>query len=819
MKRIGFVCLCLFCLCLLFACNAPSGPNKPAEDKEYTVTFISQNASASVAKNEVKVKAGQTVQFSVLLSSTAVFRSVSEGSFDYKTGKLSIPNITKDTRVYFHAEEVGYDTTGEYRLTFVGGATDIVSHSNPNAPIQPGTKITVSANDPFASFLGWSLHAPAASGGTVISTQREYSFDLSPSLVVDGALTLYSNYTDKNSYYYDPNGGSIRQNSRNMTVKSTYRTKIEGNRLCVSISSREMEELGCASLFYNDGTFYRDGYVLLEYNTEKDGSGEGYSLGSKFSMQAENRVLYCIWAEVEPESMFSYTDFSLPFPAGVSAENVPGWNPRGVQIRAYGGNAETVVIPETLGGKAVISIASGAFDHCSNMKTLVFSKNLLQVEDGAFTNLSALDTVYYSDGIYDIGNAALDASGYATLRHFIVNATTPPRFSKGDGALAKKFCRLISNTDKPRIIVIAGSSARQGLATPYLESLLDKEYTVINFGTTRTTQGFLYLEAMQNYANEKDIILYSPENSAYMMGEGTLYWKTLRDMEGMYNLFRYIDIRGYSNVFGAFAELNSGYAEVPGVDICNAPRYNDACPPCTYEDILDATGDDVYGDYQHAFRSAYRSACLAAYQDAYVITLNNRFKSRFDFGWDNTITDYWKTDDWKDAQNESWCNIDDPYFRDNMNRAILAAKSTGAKVYFSFCPVDVSRICEQALADIDAWCADYEEMLKETYAFDGILGKAKDYIMHHEYFYDNAFHPNDYGRTYRTYQLYFDLCALLSMENVHPLGYVDFTDPALGTSQSIAGALRILYAGCGFEFALPGETVLQKPKFSAFEEP
>ena len=110
-------------------------------------------------------------------------------------------------------------------------------------------------------------------------------------------------------------------------------------------------------------------------------------------------------------------------------------------------------------------------------------------------------------------------------------------------------------------------------------------------------------------------------------------------------------------------------------------------------------------------------------------------------------------------------------------------------------------------------------MLKETYAFDGILGKAKNYIMHHEYFYDNAFHPNDYGRTYRTYQLYSDLCGILSVETAHSLGYVDFADPALSGTQSLAQALKILYAGCGFEFVSQEGTVREKPKYSAFDEP
>ncbi len=800
MKKILIASMLLISLAVLFACAAPGGggptPPDAGGDDTYNVTVISENTSATVTtKNPVSVKHGQTATFQISLAPTAVFRSASEGSYDYKTGTLTVENVTKDLRISFLAEDVGYDTTGAYQLYFVGDTAkgDSISHPDSSVPIQPGTRITAKAGNMNAVFIGWSAFSPIGGGGSILSTEREYSFDLSPDMVQMDTLILHANYADTNVYYYNPNGGTIDENSRNLTVDTTYEAYRQGSLLRVALSEEEMKQLGCASLFYDDGTFTRDGYVLIEYNTRADGMGEGYSLGSKFPMNTEDKVLYCIWAKADDAARFTYEDFTYARPSGITAANTPGWNESGVRITSYSGNAETLVIPETLGGKPVIAIGSGAFSNCSAVKTLVFSKNLLLVEDGAFKNFSALKTIYYADSIYDIGNAAIDASGYETLKSFIVNATTPPRFSEGDGAFARKFCRLLVNEGKPRIIMIAGSSARQGFSTPYLERMLDGAYVVINFGTTRTTHGFMYLEAMQHYLTDKDVVLYSPENSSYMMGEGTLYWKTLRDMEGMYNVFRYIDISGYSNVLGAFSEYNSGIAEVPGVDACYSPRYKYA--PKTYEDILKATADDVYGDYQHANRDSYRSHSPAAFQDTYVITMNNRFKSMYDTGWDNKIPDYWKTDNFKDQSNNTWCNIDDAYFVNNMNRAIEAAKSTGAKVYFSFCPVDASRLCEDALADIDAWCASYETWIASTYNFDGILGNAKDYIMHHEYFYDNAFHPNDYGRTYRTYQVYKDLCDLFNNTAVHAMDYIR------------DGAIR----GCRVEANQDGD-----PKYPAF---
>ena len=53
-----------------------------------------------------------------------------------------------------------------------------------------------------------------------------------------------------------------------------------------------------------------------------------------------------------------------------------------------------------------------------------------------------------------------------------------------------------------------------------------------------------------------DTVIFAPENSVYMMGDTALYWKTIRDMEMLFEFFRYVDIAGYTNVFGAFTVQN-----------------------------------------------------------------------------------------------------------------------------------------------------------------------------------------------------------------------------------------------------------------------
>ena len=99
-----------------------------------------------------------------------------------------------------------------------------------------------------------------------------------------------------------------------------------------------------------------------------------------------------------------------------------------------------------------------------------------------------------------------------------------------------------------------------------------------------------------------------------------------------------------------------------------------------------------------------------------------------------------------------------------MNRAINAARASGARVYFSFCPVEGDKLVTGA--NTTAWLDAYDKLIDDIYDFDGRVGSCRDYIFASEYFYDNAFHLNDYGRTYRTYQLYLDICTVLEIDAV-----------------------------------------------------
>ena len=758
---IALATVMLLSLCLLFACG---GEDEPTDDGIHRV-YLWVSDGVTVRGDSLKtVEDGGSVSFDVEIAEGYVFKSTSHGVYDSESGVLTLDRVGNDVGICFFAEASDLDTSLFFTYVFDGAEGDYSSERS-GASLRNGSYISVSANDKSRIFIGWSIGARVSQGGAVISYQRQLDFQITPAYVKGGMLRIYANYTDADKLVYDPNGGSIDTSSVNVRGGSYYTTRVTAGRLEVSLSEDYLDVMEVASSFFDDGSFYRPGYVLYEYNTKPDGSGESYSIGSKVPLNSDEgyKTLYCMWAKASEGFTWRRVTYSRP----VSADKAPHWVERGIIITGYEGDDTTVVIPDTIDGYTVTAIAEGAIAG-KRVQTLIMGRSIIAVEDGAVTNCPNLTEIYYPDGIYYIGNGALDLVSYSSLDHIYVNATLAPRFTDGgDGGYSVKLSRLLGAKDQKRIIILGGSSAYQGLGSEYLEALLGGEYRVVNFGTTRTTNGIVYLEAMSALAQEGDMILYAPENSTYMFGERELYWKTLRDLEGMNNFYRYIDPSEYTNFFGAFSDFNINY------------RYERK--PVSYEAVCDFEYINSYGDYQHPMRTGL----IPGYVDSYYITLNERVKSKQEGEWNNTANQN-ANKDYTDPTNPTWASITDPYYADSLNRAILSARTSGALVYFAFAPVDGDKLVEGA--DTQQWLRSYEQLILDTYLFDGIMGECASYVFAHEYFYDCAFHLNDYGRTLRTWRLYLDLADTLG-----------FTDTLGITSVGTA------YEGCLFEGDPSGE--------------
>ncbi len=758
----------------LASCSEPTD-----EDKTVRVMVTECDGITVTSENPVDIPVGADAEFDVKINTGYAFDSVSCGEYDRDSGKLVVKDVTKRTRVRFEIENLGYDTTQKYTYMFenVSGydSTDFPASTSVNA----GTKITVTAGDESRKFIGWSFGDSYENGGDIVSYDRTFTFRLSPYDTINGILFVYPNYTDTNVFYYDSMDGYINTDSYNFEKNSYYTAEIDGNRIKLTLYDKYFSYTECASTFFDDGTFKRPGYILKEYNTSPDGSGTPYSLGSKFYPESSGSVLYCIWEKTTPDTSFTYEEIKMEKPS--SAKYASDWCNDGIVITGYNGDLEKVVIPEQIGGKKVIAIAAGAFEN-ESFSTLILPKTLQRVANGAFVGCSSLETLYFPNSIYEMYDAAFDEATYSNFTRLIVNATTAPRNTTGtDGGFAVKLSRLLSTPDDKHVIVISGSSTFQGLGTEYMEALFEGEYTVINFGTTRPRPGLFYLEALSHYTDEDDVFVYAPENIAYMMGEKTLTWRFIYDLEGMNNLFRYVDISNYKNYFSSFTELNQEkvYQNPP-------KRYEQICENgYTYAGSRVTT--DKYGDYQHPTRGGYVG--LQTYIDTYYITLNKRIKSIYDFVYDDKENQE-ASKDYTDPNNITWTSIDRPELVAQMNMAIGKAKKTGAKVYFGFAPTDADALVDEAKNR--EWLLAYDELILSLYDFDGILGSCIDYIYNHKYAYDCAYHVNNYGRTYRTYQLYLDICEKLGITEVNGIYSV-------GTD----------FSGCLFEQGSDGTPVVK----------
>ena len=758
-RLVRFFALSLIVLLALFAVSACV----THETKEYNVAVGYSDGVVIKGDNPVKVQHGGTAVFEVVIPEGYVFKSCDGATYDQDTGMLKVENVTAKMYLDFKIEKFSYDSSEKFAFQFVPGSKSDTS-SVPNGSVSSGTLITLTAADEARAFVGWTIGSSYLQGAKVVSTSRTFSIRISPENVSDGALIIYSNYVDSDTIIYHANGGKINKTSENMAGNEFYTVKSTAESVELSYGVEYLSFMECASSFYDDGTFTREGYVLIEYNTEPDGSGDSYSLGSKVPMLNDDltpMALYCIWAKDSNHSDFTYESINIPYPFKKAA-TAPHWVADGIVITGYNGNDSTVVIPEKIDGKTVTAIASGAFVNRS-MSTLVMSRRILKVADGALVGCTKLETIYFPDGIYEMNNDALDEASYTSFKNLYVNATLAPRYVGCDtGALSVKLSRLLASENQNRIILIAGSSAYQGFGTEYMEALLGGEYRVINFGTTRTTNGIMYLEAMYALAHEGDVVIYAPENSSYMFGETELYWKTLRDLESMNNIYRYVDFSNYSNIFASFTDFNKSYRYNEGASSSTPHRYEEIC---LNGSITDTTGQfkspttNKYGDYLYAQRSGVSSK----YNDAYFITMNERIKSKFEGAWNNTENQH-ANKDYTDPNNNTWCSFTDPYYADQMNRAIELAKSSGANVYFTFCPSDANALVSGA--DSREHLAAYDALIESTYSFDGLVGKAENYVFDHSYFYDCAFHLNDTGRTYRTYRMYLDLASILGITDV-----------------------------------------------------
>lgn len=271
-------------------------------------------------------------------------------------------------------------------------------------------------------------------------------------------------------------------------------------------------------------------------------------------------------------------------------------------------------------------------------------------------------------------------------------------------ALQDKY-GLLKSAEGAKIVVVGGSSVCFGLVSPLLEQ--ETGMPVVDFGLYATLGTRLMLDLSEREIGKGDIVILAPELdrqtlSMYFNGEACLeaFDGDLSMLSGL-----------RSDTFKAVAGSFPGYVS-RGLSLLKAGTVPD--PQGVYNRrSFNANGDIVYPRQGNVMTLGYDPNRLVA------------------------LTPDILAED----------------FADYLSRYVRACREKGAKVYFTFCPVNEDSLAEDTTA----------ESIYDFYRFLGeklecrIISDINDYILPQEYFYDTNFHLNDDGAVLRTYLLARDL--------------------------------------------------------------
>ena len=277
------------------------------------------------------------------------------------------------------------------------------------------------------------------------------------------------------------------------------------------------------------------------------------------------------------------------------------------------------------------------------------------------------------------------------------------------GALAPKLDRL-KNTNGERIIVVGGSSVAFGLDSELLSVMTG--YEVVNFGLYATLGTRIMLDLSRDEIRSGDIVVLAPEldkQTLSMYFNGEAVWQAADSDLSILS-------RVHTDNFLDMAAASFGYiSQVLSRTLSGAGKIS---PDGIYRsDSFNEYGDIVYPRDYNVMTAGY--------------DVNQEIRLAPD--------------------------IYDSEFIDYLNEYISDAEAKGAKVFYTFCPINRSALAKETT----------DESIEEFYKFVSdnincpVISDPNGLLMHEDYFYDTNFHLNDAGVTVRTAMLIEDINRVL----------------------------------------------------------
>ena len=291
---------------------------------------------------------------------------------------------------------------------------------------------------------------------------------------------------------------------------------------------------------------------------------------------------------------------------------------------------------------------------------------------------------------------------------FAVVVITPPQYSDTFvGVLDEKYERLHS-IEEEKIVVVGGSSVAFGLDSAALESYTGMP--VVNFGLYAALGTKLMLDLSDSGINKGDIVILAPELDPQTL---SLYFNsrtTLEAIDDNYKMMLDIGVDNWFNLFGGMWSFAGDKLERAASDT-----------PMLLDPVYRAENINSYGD----FAMPRPENTMAKWYDP------------------NTPVEL--TTDVLGADFDEFC--------DYLNKYIAKLKLKGAKVYFSYCPINEMALTENTT---DTAKAEFVKYLEDNINCD-FISDIDDYILEAGYFFDTNFHLNDAGVSVRTSRLAMDL--------------------------------------------------------------
>ncbi len=672
---------------------------------ELTVMMLESDSVTVKSENPVTVPYGKSASFEIeikkgleLIDVLADSKSVS--NYTYENGVLNVADIKAPISLRAVAgdssERVIYEVFSTARRG--GGVSPSVGR------VAKGTVITFRASpNNGAVFNGWSEEKPLSEGGKLLSKQEQFT------MTMKANVNIYANYDDSKVPEIvkkdpglpvvekpgkKPSGGKAPALPRNELVDILYNANggayTDGSEVFATDFCVDYHEM--ANSLPETGVFVREGYVLTGYNTKADGSGEYIGMGHKFNqLQDEVTVLYCMWEKETPATDFTFT--------------VSDGEEKYVTLQKYNGNAREVYIPKYIDGTPVTSVAQDAF-RASSVSFVYLPSTIKSVGQNAFADCKKLSEITFFDSIISMPDASFAGTAIKTVN---LHAASLPRYPDSDLSFAKKYERFAAHGDRPRLIIVSGSSKHFGFNSDYAEELLDRKYSVVNYGNNAQMNVVFYLEALSNLADTEDHILFAPEQYGpycyTVNGNPEMTALTFQGCESCYNLVSHVDVSKYTKFFDSYSQFAAQRQRMG----------------------------------QKSYES--RSFQIDEFGDC-GISRKNYNGNGYRNGANGTF--YFKAD------------TIPVEFAANVNRILGIAKSRGVDVCISYPPYNINA-CDPATLNDEGYDSYNNDMMKVLSA--PLISDVRNYIMEGKYFYNTDYHLMEEGAMMHTEQVIADFSA------------------------------------------------------------